>query len=146
MKIIELEYTSQYETDSYGIAYRSSKVHEVKGQSHNRNFPHRLTVWSNVNRPNKWPEGEWTNFGFRGGPGKYVDPSNKGTDAELSFTISAEASVISAHGDGTGTAASGQVWGEVLSVGDVVMLRTPAGGEYGPFEITNHRFHGLSLQ
>ena len=141
---IPLEYATVSDS-TYGIVYESLYVHRIPEDSHNRSYPHRFKVWTNVNRPNQWPDGEWTNFGFRGGPGKYVDPHNKGTDAEQSFTISTEPMVLSAHGDGTGTAKGGQVWGDVVHVGDTVTLRTPAGREYGPFTVDFHRFNGLSL-
>ena len=145
MKVIPLEYATEYNVKSYGIMFESEFVHEIPEDRNNRSYPHRIKVWSNLNRPNKWPEGEWTDFGFRGGPGKYVDPNNKGTDSEQSFTISTEAMCISAHGDSTGTKASGQVWGEVVHVGDTITLQTPAGHTYGPFTVDFHRFNGLSL-
>lgn len=145
MTVIQLTDAGNYNRTNYGILFESTFVHEIPEDKHNRSYPHRFKVWSNLNRPNQWPEGQWTDFGFRGGPGKYVDPNNKGTDEPSSFTISTEAMCISAHGDSTGTKASGQVWGDVVHVDDTVTLRTPAGHEYGPFTVTFHRFNGLSL-
>jgi hypothetical protein len=143
--VIEMSVASDYQQTTYGILFESTFVHEIPEDRNNRSYPHRFKVWSNVNRPNKWPEGEWTDFGFRGGPGAYVDPNNKGTDEAMSVTISTEAMCISAHGDSTGTKASGQVWGDVVHAGDVVTLRTPDGDNIGPYTVTFHRFNGLSL-
>lgn len=133
MKVIPLEYATDDQGKTYGIMFESEFVHDVTGQSHNRYYPHRFKVWTNVNRPGK------------DGVHKYTDPKGKGTDDAGSFTLGAEASVISAHGNGTGSKASGQVWGEPVAVGDTVVLKTPGGYEYGPFTVESHRFYGLSL-
>lgn len=146
MKVIPLEYATEYNVKSYGIMFESEFVHEIPEDRNNRSYPHRFKVWTNINRPNPHPgETRYTDFGSIGGEGKYLDPHNKGTDSEQAFTISTEPMVISAHGDGTGTKAGGQVWGEVVHVDDVVTLQTPGGHTYGPFTVTFHRFNGLSL-
>lgn len=133
MKVIPLEYATDHQVSTYGIMFESEFVYDISGQSQNRYYPHRFKVWSNVNRPGT------------DGVHKYTDPKGKGTDDSGSFTLGAEASVISAHGNGTGSKASGQVWGQAVAVGDTVILRTPAGYEYGPFTVDFHRWNGLSL-
>jgi len=143
VKVIPIKSVTDWTGQRLGILFESLYVHEIPEDKHNRSYPHRFKVWSNLNRPNtdagqvKW-NGETH--------GRYIDPQGKDTDSEMSFTISAECMVISAHGDGTGTAKGGQVWGEVVHVGDAVMLRTPAGAEYGPYVVEFHRFNGLSLK
>lgn len=134
MKVIPLEYASEYAGSTYGILFESEFVHEIPEDKHNRSYPHRFKVWSNLNRPNR-----------SGSEHKYESPKGNATNDELSVTISTECSVISAHGNGTGTKASGQMWGDVVHVGDVVTLQTPAGAEYGPYLVGFHRWNGLSL-
>lgn len=93
----------------------------------------RINVWDNTGRPNR-RNGEpirWGQCGpLDGGDGLYLDPHNEATDAETSILITPEATVISAHGDGTGTEASGQVYAEQagpLRSGDILRLTFPDG-------------------
>lgn len=137
--IIDLRAATAYEADSYGITARSSYVYLITGKGlHNRNSPHRITVWDNTVRPNPHPgQTRWTEFGQIGGDGQYLDPNNKGTDEPVSVTTSAEATVITAHGANTGTEASGQVYAdETLTVGETVRLRHPDGTLSGPYVVT----------
>lgn len=113
----------------YGIRYLSRYVFRTsKGSS-----PTRIVVWSNANRPNP-RDGEpvrYTEYGLRdGGHGRYLDPQNKATDHVISILMSPEASVLSAHGDSTGTEASGQVYlpaGTRIAEGAELQLVYPNG-------------------
>jgi hypothetical protein len=143
MKVIPLEYVTDYTGQRLGIMFESLYVHEIPEDKHNRSYPHRFKVWTNLNRPN--PDAgvvKWNGDTH----GRYLDPHNDDTDSEQSFTISSECMVISAHGDGTGTAKGGQVWGDTVHVGDTITLQTPAGHTYGPFTVEFHRWNGLSLK
>ncbi len=115
----------------YGIMYLSRFVFRTsKGSS-----PTRVKVWSNLNRPNK-RNGEPVKFGeygkIDGGDGCYLDPQNNATDDPTTILMTPEASVLSAHGDSTGTEASGQVWaprGTRIAEGDRLVLVYPDGIE-----------------
>jgi hypothetical protein len=126
---IELAEGDEYRSKHYGIEYTSAYVYRTKREA----GPSRLQVWSNLHRPNPHPgETKWGAMGPIGGDGKYLDPHNKGTDEKFSVLLSPEATVISAHGDSTGTAASGQVYAKdhpVLDTGDVLVLVYPDGRE-----------------
>jgi len=126
---IELAEGDEYRRKHYGIEYTSAYVYRTKGDG----GPTRIQVWSNRNRPNPHPgETRRGAMGPIGGDGKYLDPQNKGTDEEFSVLLSPEATVISAHGNSTGTAASGQVYAKdhpLLDTGDVLVLVYPDGRE-----------------
>lgn len=115
----------------YGIMYLSRFVFRTrKGSS-----PTRVKVWSNLSRPNP-RNGEPVRFGeygkIDGGEGCYLDPQNNATDDPTSILLTPEASVLSAHGDSTGTEASGQVWapaGTRIAEGDRLVLVYPDGIE-----------------
>jgi hypothetical protein len=117
-----------YRREHYGIHFTSAFVYTVRGSS-----PIRIAVWDNVRRPNP-RNGEpvrYSNYGkIDGGEGRYLDPNNNATDDEVSYLLSPEASCISAHGDSTGTVASGQVYDaahERLRAGEIVRLAFPDG-------------------
>jgi len=125
---IELAEGDEYRREHYGIEYTSAYVYRTKGNT----GPTRIQVWNNLRRPNPHPgETKWGAMGPIGGDGKYLDPYNKGTDEKVTVLLEPESTVISAHGDSTGTAASGQVWARdvVLETGDVLVLVYPDGSE-----------------
>lgn len=126
---IELAEGDEYRREQYGIEYTSVYVYRTKREP----GPSRVQVWSNLRRPNLHPgETSWGAMGKIGGDGKYLDPYNKGTDEEVSVLLEPESTVISAHGDSTGTAASGQVFVKdhpLLDSGDVLVLVYPDGRE-----------------
>jgi hypothetical protein len=126
---IELVEGDEYRRKQYGIEYTSAYVYRTKREA----GPSRLQVWSNLRRPNPHPgETKWGAMGPIGGDGKYLDPYNKGTNEKFSVLLEPESTVISAHGDSTGTAASGQVYAKghpVLDTGDVLVLVYPDGSE-----------------
>lgn len=126
---IELVEGDEYRRKHYGIEFTSAYVYRAQGNA----GPVRVQVWSNTQRPNPHPgETKWGAMGPIGGDGKYLDPQNKGTDEEVTVLLSPESVVISAHGDSTGTAASGQLYAEdrsLLETGDVLVLVYPDGRE-----------------
>jgi len=126
---IELVEGDEYRREHYGIEYTSAYLYRTKGNS----GPTRVQVWSNTRRPNPHPgETRHGAMGPIGGEGRYLDPQNQGTDEEFTVLLSPESTVISAHGDGTGTAASGQVYAKdhpPLETGDVLTLEYPDGRE-----------------
>lgn len=129
----------------YGVAFRGANVHHIIGAKHNRYAPHRIIVWTNVQRPNPHPgETRWTDFGSIGGDGKYLDPHNHGTDDPITVTTSAESTVIAGRSS-TGSSESGQVFGIELHIGDHVLLRTPNGSELGPYVIEQKPLHDPHL-
>lgn len=126
---IELVEGNKYRREQYGIEFTSVYVYRTTRDA----GPGRIQVWSNTNRPNPHPgETSWGAMGPIGGNGKYLDPCNKGTDEEFSVLLEPESTVISAHGDSTGTVASGQVFVKdhpLLDSGDVLVLVYPDGRE-----------------
>ncbi len=129
---------SDYDRENYGIKDRSALVYRVQNQPgerravkrlHNPEYPHRVAVWDNTIRPNTDPE-SWSDHAGRVGPGRYVSPSRKGTDAEWSVYLSAESMGISPNRSqpDTGDIRSGQMYAdEILTVGDHVVLQSPEG-------------------
>ena len=92
-------------TENYGITHASVYIY---GRAQ------RIEAWDN--RPDKRPGRTF---------GQLVDPYGRPTTDAQTVLISPEAVCLSAHGDSTGTVASGQVWapgGEVLREGDTVRL------------------------
>jgi hypothetical protein len=126
---IELVEGDEYRRDHYGVEFTSMYVYRTRRDA----GPSRLQVWSNLRRPNPHPgETKWGAMGPIGGDGKYLDPYNKGTNEKFTVLLEPEATVISAHGDSTGTAASGQVYAKdhpILDTGDVLVLVYPDGRE-----------------
>lgn len=107
----------------YGVTHKSDAVYSVTGKKvHNPTFPHRITVWDNTGRLNTTPD-KWNEFSGKPGPGAYLDPSGKGTDAQVSFTLDAESVVIAAEPVQSGARYSR----EGLRPGDTVQLRYPDG-------------------
>lgn len=138
MKSIEMAIASEYDQRNYAIRLISAHVYRVTGRNvHNRSHPHRIKVWDNTGRPNADPE-RWSEFlGRKIGPGRYIGPDGRGTDAEVSVTTSAEAVAITNNGTNTGTVASGQVYAETeLVIGDEVLLVLPSGATMGPAVLT----------
>jgi hypothetical protein len=136
--VIDLSPASR-NSNSYGITHQSTHVYRTSGgRFQSPHSPHRVVVWSNAHRLNPHPgEVRPTEFGSIGGEGKYLDPHNKGTDDPVTIILTAECSVISAHGNGTGMPASGQVFAaEPLAVGDVVHLRYPDGTVSAGYVVT----------
>lgn len=119
---------SRYAQETYGIMFESAHVYRAQ-RSHG--YPVRLKVWDNTRRlnPRDGQAVRYSDYGkIDGGPGRYLDPNNNATDEMWSVQIAPEAVVISAHGDGTGSRASGQVYGEeTLRDSDVVTLVFPSG-------------------
>jgi hypothetical protein len=115
--------------NTYGIMFQSAHVYRMAGPGlHNRAFPHRIVVWDNTVRPNT---------GGRTGPGTYVDPNGKGTDAPTSWLTSSESVTITNGGTNTGTVASGQVYADdTLRVGGRVQLAYPDGTTSAPMVLT----------
>jgi len=143
---VKMRYADARE-QTYGILFSSVNVHVIRGAKHNKFAPHRIKVWCNIFRKNPHPgEVKWTNFGSIGGDGEYLDPNNRGTDDPITVTTSAEATCITSDGRNTGTEASGQVYGLMLTVGDPVMLVLPDGTEHGPYVIRQRPLHDPHLE
>lgn len=126
---IPLSEGDEYRRKHYGIEFTSTYIYRTMHDT----GPTRVQVWSNTQRPNPHPgETKYGAMGPIGGDGKYLDPKNQGTDEEVTVLLSPESVVISAHGDSTGTAASGQVYAKdhpLLDTGDVLVLVYPDGRE-----------------
>jgi hypothetical protein len=143
-----IQMTASTDNNTYGITHRSTFVYRVAGST----SPTRIVAWSNLNRPNP-RDGqpvEWTKYGKKdGGNGAYLDPQNNATDSETTVLITPEAGVISAHGNGTGTAASGQVYAtqnSPIRTGDVLALVYPDGNvELRTVRLTSNG-HGVATQ
>jgi hypothetical protein len=135
--LIPLRPGSEYDRTSYGITHRSEHVYRVTGKGvHNRSFPHRVQVWDNTVRPNTDPD-QLTEFTGRVGPGAYIDPQGKGTDAATTVTTSAESIAITRTGANTGTAVSGQVYApHTMTIGDYILLVYPDGTLSDPYVLT----------
>lgn len=144
--IIPMITADDYAREHYGITFKSACVYRVAGSS----APTRVKVWDNTRRPNP-RNGEpvrYGEFGPRdGGNGEFLDPHNRATDARVSVLLSPESSVISAHRNGTGTVASGQVYapGDArLRTGDVLVLVHPDGSHaHVTVRMTNNG-HGVA--
>jgi hypothetical protein len=117
---------------SYGITHTGALVYDVTGRGvRNRHHPHRVVVWSNEGRPNT-RDGEPVRDGdygkLDGGEGRYLETRNNATNSPVTIIVDAEEIAITNNGTGTGTVASGQVYGdETLTIGDCVILRWPGG-------------------
>lgn len=133
--VIELEPVSRYHAETYNMLYEGKFLHRIKGAKHNRNAQFRLTVWDNTKRLNDCPEGKWNNMGRYGGPGKYLDPHNIGTDEELTITSNAESVVISAQ------PIRGKREGSELEIGQLVLFGIPDGSLIGPYKIDQKPLH-----
>jgi hypothetical protein len=120
---------TDYDLKTYSVIGVSESVYRTAHST----SPTRVKVWGNTHRPNprNGQPVRYGDFGPRdGGNGKYLDPSNRATDQEISVLLSTECSILSAHGDSTGTKASGQVYApETLREGDVLILILPNGTE-----------------
>ena len=143
---IPLVATSDYDQKTYGIRYHSQYVYRVAGSA----SPTRIVVWDNTVRPNA-RDGQSVRYGnygpIDGGNGRYLDPHHNATDVPFSFLVSPEASVISAHGDGTGSKASGQVYAptsESLRTGDELILTLPNGGAFSVRVRMTNNGHGVA--
>lgn len=123
----------------YGITHQSALVYRVMNapgerrvsfRLHNPEYPHRILVWDNTGRPNTDPETR-DEHGRNAGPGRYLDPSRKGTDAETTVRLSSESTAISPNRSrpATGDPRSGQQYAQdvVLTVGDYVILESTEG-------------------
>lgn len=131
MIIIDLVPASAYDRENYGILFDGAALHTMTGRGvHSRHHPHRIQLWDNSIRPNNDPE-FWSEFSGKRGPGAYVGPDGKGTDAQLSIVLNAQAVVISAYADPDALS-----YGDALAIGDVVQLRYPDGTVTGAWQIT----------
>lgn len=124
--LIVMTPATAYRTEHYGITHTSDYVYLNPRAG---NFPTRVVVWDNTRRVNPDPGGpvQFGQYGPlpTGGDGKYIDPSNRATDDELTILLTPESVTIDAYGTGTGTRGSGQLWapdGEILRDGDTVRL------------------------
>lgn len=139
--VIPLATSGERERRDYGVTHRSTFVYRVWGSAagsvHNRRSPHRVSVWDNTRRPNTAPD-EWNEFTGRPGPGRWLDPSRRGTDDAVTVLLSAEPVSIDSYDTGTGTPGSGQVYGDVeLKIGDRVTLVYPDGGPIENYTVTS---------
>jgi hypothetical protein len=138
--IIPVLPADEYTQKTYGIRYESALVYRVKNapgekrparRVHNPEYPHRVKVWDNTIRPNADPEAPGSMGHGKIGPGKYVSPKRKGTDAEQDVYLTAESVALSPNRSRpeTGDIRSGQQYAEdaVLTVGDFVILHSPEG-------------------
>lgn len=143
---IELvEAGEQHRRYGVSVTHMSTRVYPVAGSVN----PTRVEVWDNTGRPNPHPgEVRWNEYGPVGGEGRYLDPHNVGTDEPVSVLLSPEASVVSAHGDGTGTATSGQVWADTdpIGDGDTLVLSWPDGSVSAWTVALNRNGHGHAVR
>lgn len=144
---IELvEAGEQHRRYGVSVTHMSTRVYPVAGSVN----PTRVEVWDNTGRPNPHPsEVKWNEYGPVGGEGRYLDPHNVGTDEAVSVLLSPEASVVSAHGDGTGTETSGQVWADDASPigdGDTLVLSWPDGSVSAWMVALDRNGHGHAVR
>lgn len=131
--IIPMIAADDYAREHYGITHKSACVYRVAGSY----SPTRVKVWDNTRRPNPRD----------GVAGAYLDPHNRATDARVSVLLSPESSVISAHRNGTGTVASGQVYapGDTrFRTGDVLVLVHPDGSHCRVTVRLTNNGHGVA--
>lgn len=138
--VIDLVDTDEYQRSNYDKTHTGLVRHRVTGANlHNPSFPHRVQVWTNVNRPNPHPgERKWTEFGSIGGDGRYLDPRHQGTDDETTVYLSSESiSILASY---TEQDIAERREGPALAIGEHVQLRYPDGHLSGVYEIVNQRF------
>lgn len=131
---IDLQPTEERRARSYGVVAESVLVFRVQGpRVHNPSFPHRVQVWSNLDRPNL-RNGQPVAYGqygiVDGGNGRYLDPNNRATDQPFTVLLVAEPVVISRM------ASDHQYADQVLSIGDTVHLVDPDGSVSAAFTVT----------
>lgn len=131
-RIIRLKDAGQ---NSYGQVFKSEQVFVVTGKDvRNKTFPHTVIVWDNTGRLNTEPD-KWFPHTGQPGPGKYLDPSRKGTDAERTLTLTSGPVVIAAR------RIEGEPgYGEPLQAGDKVRLQYPDGTVTEEFEVQARRW------
>jgi hypothetical protein len=139
---IDMTATDEYTRKSYNKTFRSLFVYSFAQSS----SPTRIDVWCNterINARNGQPV-RWGNFGpIDGGNGRYLDPHNEPTDDETTILVNPESTIISAHGDSTGSPASGQVYdphqADRIRHGDTLRLLFPDGSvEVRTVKMTNN--------
>ncbi len=129
---IALKAATAYRTEHYGISFEGATLHNVTGRGvHNPSFPHSVTVWDNTVRPNSEPEFFNSFIGRKTGPGRYVDPSGRGTDNPTTIIFGSESVVISAVPD-----PDRKAYGSPIKINDTVRLILPNGDTMGEYVVT----------
>lgn len=113
---IALTAPSAYEARTYNILGQSAYVYRTSKGS----YPTRVVFWDNIGRVQA--------------DGTFLDPGNRPTTERRSLFLSPESVTIDAYGTGTGTAGSGQVYGDgVIRPGDTVTVLAADGENLGRF-------------